>query len=131
VNIEQIARVAHETNRAYCETIGDASQPKWEDAPEWQRRSAIDGVEFHLKAHRDGKRPSPSASHDNWLRDKAADGWKYGPVKDPAKKEHPCFVAYYDLPAEQRMKDHLFGAVVGSFLDHFYCSREKEEVLVG
>ena len=27
-----------------------------------------------------------------------ADGWKYGPVKDPEKKEHPCFVPYDDLP---------------------------------
>ena len=35
--IVQIAMVAHETNRAYCESIGDNSQPKWEDAPEWQK----------------------------------------------------------------------------------------------
>jgi hypothetical protein len=29
-----IAKVCHETNRAYCETLGDNSQPPWEEAPE-------------------------------------------------------------------------------------------------
>lgn len=41
---EQIARVVHEVNRAYCEALGDTSQPKWEDAPQWQRDSAMLGV---------------------------------------------------------------------------------------
>jgi hypothetical protein len=42
------------------------------------------------------------------------DGWKYGPVKDPEKKEHPCFVPYDRLPTEQKAKDYIFGAVVKS-----------------
>ncbi len=41
---EQIARVAHEVNRAYCQALGDNSQPAWEDAPQWQRDSAMLGV---------------------------------------------------------------------------------------
>lgn len=115
MNIEQIAKIAHETNRAYCETIGDASQPTWLTAPEWQRQSAIKGVQFHLKAHESGETPSPSASHDSWLEEKRADGWTYGPVKDAEKKEHPCYVPYDELPIEQRLKDYLFGAIVASF----------------
>lgn len=115
MNIEQIARIAHETNRAYCESIGDTSQPTWENAPEWQRQSAIKGVEFHLSAHREGRIPSPSASHDSWLAEKRADGWKFGAVKNPDTKEHPCFVPYAELPIEQRLKDYLFGAIVGAF----------------
>jgi hypothetical protein len=46
VNIEQIARVAHEVNRSYCEALGDTSQPEWESAPQWQRESAMAGVKF-------------------------------------------------------------------------------------
>src|SRR5437764_1495937 len=92
MNIEQVAKVAHETNRAYCQSVGDNSQPVWDDAPEWQKRSAIKGAEFHLEQLSKGIEPSPSASHDSWLAEKASDGWKYGPVKDPSKKEHPCFV---------------------------------------
>jgi hypothetical protein len=103
-----IARVCHEANRAYCISIGDSSQVAWDDAPEWQRTSAVRGVEF---ARTNPSAPA-SAQHDAWLADKVADGWTYGPVKDPAKKQHPCCVSYESLPEAQRRKDALFKAVV-------------------
>jgi hypothetical protein len=56
----------------------------------------------------------PSASHNSWLRQKEEDGWKYGPVKDADKKEHPCFIPYEELPREQQAKDYLFGAIVAA-----------------
>lgn len=112
VTQEQVAKVAHEVNRAYCQSIGDNSQPAWEDAPEWQRKSAIDGVSFHVKNPDAG----PEASHESWLACKKADGWKYGAVKDPSKKEHPCYVPFNELPKEQQAKDYLFRAVVHSML---------------
>lgn len=108
MRIEGIARVAHEVNRAYCQALGDNSQPAWEDAPDWQRESAITGVQFHLANPEAG----PDHSHNNWLAQKAADGWKYGEVKNPAMKEHPCFLPYDQLPVEQKAKDYLFRAVV-------------------
>ena len=117
MNIEQIARIAHETNRAYCETLGDMSQTRWEDAPQWQQESAIKGVQFHLDAYARGHHPAPSASHDSWLAQKRADGWVYGPVKDPVAKTHPCVVPYDELPVEQRIKDYLFSAVVAAFVN--------------
>lgn len=46
------------------------------------------------------------------MKEKEADGWKYGKVKDAEKKEHPCCVPYYDLPVKQRVKDSLFTGVV-------------------
>lgn len=106
-----VAKFAHEINKAYCAAIGDNSQPTWEDAPQWQRDSAINGVDFHLK----NPNASPSASHESWLKQKQEDGWKYGPVKNPETKEHPCFVPYLELPVEQRAKDYLFKQVVDSF----------------
>jgi len=106
----QIAQVAHEINKAYCESIGDNSQPSWEDAPEWQKSSAINGVKFHL----DNPDAPPSASHESWLKQKEEEGWKYGEVKDPEKKEHPCFVPYDQLPVSQRSKDYLFKQVIHS-----------------
>lgn len=106
--IEVAAELCHEANRAYCKALGDDSQPHWGDAPDWQRASAIAGVEFHI-ANPDA---GPSHSHDSWLRQKEADGWKHGPVKDAEKKEHPCFVPYDQLPPEQKAKDYIFGAIV-------------------
>ncbi len=105
---EQIARVAHEANRAYCASIGDLSQLPWDDAPAWQRDSAVNGVAFHV-ANPDSP---PSASHDNWLREKVAAGWRFGAVKDADAKLHPCCVPYEQLPPEQQRKDVLFIAVV-------------------
>lgn len=104
----QIAQVCHEANKAFCETIGDFSQSPWPTAAEWQRESAVKGVEFALS-----NPGSPaSAQHDAWLSDKQKDGWIYGPVKDAATKQHPCMVPYEQLPIEQRVKDHLFRAIV-------------------
>jgi len=112
IDYAKIARVCHEVNRAYCQSLGDNSQPAWEDAPDWQCNSALAGVTFIAGNPRAG----PSASHESWLGEKARDGWKYGPVKDPEKKEHPCFVPYGDLPAEQKAKDYIFGAVARELL---------------
>lgn len=105
-----IARICHEANRAYCLSLGDTSQLPWDDAPEWQRASAIAGVEAKLAA------PSitPEQSHEGWLAHKLADGWVYGPVKNPELKQHPCLVSYAELPAAQQAKDALFTAIVSA-----------------
>lgn len=115
----EIARVAHEVNKAYCESLGDTSQPSWGEAPDWQRNSAISGVNFH-KANPDA---GPEHSHECWLKEKEAAGWKYGPVKDSEKKEHPCFVPYVELPADQKAKDYIFRAVVHALAGPAECEK--------
>lgn len=108
INAEDIAKIAHEVNRAYCFSMGDHSQSRWEDAPEWQRTSAINGVKHHLK-HPD---TTPEESHQLWLKEKLATGWAYGPVKDEKAKTHPCCVPYDQLSPSDKAKDFLFRAVV-------------------
>jgi hypothetical protein len=107
---EDIARTTYNVNRAYCEALGDHSFGPWEEAPEWQKVANRAGVNFHL-CHPDAP---PSASHESWFAQKLADGWTWGSKKDPEKKEHPCMVPFEDLPADQRVKDYLFKAVVES-----------------
>lgn len=108
----EIARVAHEVNRVWCEFHGDATQPSWLDAPDWQVDSAIAGVKFHLV----NPDADDAASHNNWLAHKTAEGWVYGPVKDPEAKTHPCMVPFDELPREQQFKDRLFRTIVHAFL---------------
>lgn len=106
------AITAHEINRAYCQALGDDSQPTWRDAPQWQVDSAVAGVRFHM-GNPDAE---ASASHENWMRQKEAEGWVYGEEKNPEKKTHPCMVPFDELPESQRAKDYLFKQVIHSLL---------------
>lgn len=106
------ATTAHEINKAWCEFNGDMSQPSWDDAPEWQRQSAIAGIQFHI----DMPDAGDNGSHEAWMTHKLIDGWQYGPVKDAEKKEHPCLVPFEMLPPEQQFKDKLFRLVAHGFI---------------
>jgi len=108
MTLENIAMICHEANRAYCMAIGDHSQQIWAEAPDWQKASAIKGVAFRIE----NPGATGASMHQSWLNEKIADGWKLGPVKDVDKKEHPCMVPYGKLPHEQKVKDHLFSAVI-------------------
>jgi hypothetical protein len=110
-DVQKIAKACHEANRALCAAYDDFSQVAWEDAPEWQRESAVKGVEFCL-ANPDAP---PSANHDSWMAEKQRTGWRYGPVKDAEAKTHPCYVPYDELPPDQKAKDYVFKGIVGSF----------------
>lgn len=114
MTIEQIAQVCHEVNRAYCRSLGDDSQPFWDVAPEWQRTSAINGVNFII----DNPDAGPDASHKSWYDEKFKDGWTYGEIKNPETKEHPCMVPFKELPQWQQAKDYLFRQTVISLLPY-------------
>lgn len=75
-SIENIARVCHEANRAYCQTLGDDSQLPWTEAPAWQRESARMGVDFHLMGDF-----GPEASHISWMKEKVNSGQVYGDTR--------------------------------------------------
>lgn len=108
MTIEHIAKVCHQANKAYCESIGDLSHKDWDDAEPQQRSSLITGVDFSIR----NPTATPESQHGAWYKDKERQGWMYGPVKDADKKEHPCMLPYDMLPKEQRLKDALFQAVV-------------------
>jgi hypothetical protein len=44
-------------------------------------------------------------AHDIWACQRLQDGWKHGPKRDDAKKEHPCLVPYEDLPESEKQYD--------------------------
>ncbi|MFD8771450.1 RyR domain-containing protein [Streptomyces sp. NPDC059916] len=107
--VGDIARVCHDANRAWQIASGDpAVSPAWDDAPDWQRASAIDGVCKAL----DGA--TSEQLHRDWCDFKTDGGWVFGPVKDETAKTHPCLVPYSELPVEQRRKDDLFAAIVAA-----------------
>jgi hypothetical protein len=44
-------------------------------------------------------------THENWAHQRISDGWRWGPGRDDEKKEHPCLVAYDDLPEQEKEYD--------------------------
>lgn len=112
MNKENVAKIAHEVNRAYCEALGDNSQLPWDECPDWQKESAIAGVEFHSNNQDAG----PESSHESWLAQKVADGWVFGEEKNAELKTHHCIVPFAELPVEQQAKDFIFRAVVHSII---------------
>lgn len=110
---EDVARIAHTVNRAYCQALGDHSQQVWVDAPCWQRDSAMQGVALHLSEDVPVER-----SHEAWMRRKYEEGWHWGPFKNPALKEHPCLVPFSSLPLDQQAKDHIFRSIVMALAEY-------------
>jgi len=113
-DVKLIAKICHEANKVYCESIGDTSQVEWKDAPEWQKESAVNGVKYHL----DNPDSRSEDSHNSWMKEKIDNGWVYGEVKDPEAKTHPCIVPFYILSKEQQFKDILFTTIVKTFANH-------------
>ena len=113
LKVKALARIVHEANKGYCESIGDHSQVTWNKAPEYIKRSAIQGVQKVL----DNPDITPEEMHRNWMDFKVADGWVYGETKDAEKKTHPCITAYENLDVKQRFKDTLFISIIKTYLD--------------
>ncbi len=110
--VATLAKLCHESNRVFCQSIDDDSQPSWEAAPDWQKDSAFDGVRNLIK------NPAFTAQqmHENWVRHKTADNWIYGDKKSEKYKTHPCLVRYELLSESQKVKDHIFRSVVLGYL---------------
>lgn len=118
---EQIARMCHETNRTYCEMLGDNSQVQWQLAPQWQRDSCIQGVRFFLN----NPHANPIDMHWNWVKDKTANGWIHGAEKNAALRTHPCMVEYRFLPEEQKRKDKIFISIIRAMTEKVPCDDLK------
>lgn len=43
--------------------------------------------------------------HEVWAQSRISEGWTYGPVRDDAKKQHPCLVPYDELPEFEKEYD--------------------------
>ena len=106
------AKMCHEVNASICRSFRDFSQTSWEDAPMLIKKSAMEGVKFHVL----NPEASPEDCHVSWYNYKKAEGWTYGEIKDLEKKVHPNMVAYDKLSEADKVKDYVFKQVVGSLM---------------
>lgn len=104
----EAARICHYANKSICEASGDFSRTCWDSVSDEVRESAVAGARFRVL----NPDAPVAAQHEAWRAHLEADGWKHGPVRSESRKEHPCLVDFDDLPAEDRVKDHVFVAIV-------------------
>lgn len=102
--VEFCSERVHEANKKLCEANGDNSQVPWGEATPEIQEATRSGVNKVLSD------PSltPSDIHDNWAKDKKAQGYVYGVKKDNQKKTHPSLVAFDKLPKAEQEKDTVY-----------------------
>jgi hypothetical protein len=46
-------------------------------------------------------------AHDIWAKQRLADGWRYGDLRDDISKTHPCLISYERLSDSEKHYDRL------------------------
>jgi len=130
LTVEQIARVAHEVNRQYVIGLRDRTLPPTKqiggaflppppvepEPPTYDQEAPgtqiglMDAVHLVL----DNPAIAPGELHHKWLMTRQAQGWRYGPKKDPIRMEHPNIAPFDMLSPAEQAKDFIFRAVVSA-----------------
>lgn len=97
LHVIDVARICHETNRAYRKFLGESDSGAWGDVAEEKRQSAIRGVQFAI----DNPRLTPGQSHDRWMEEAVNAG-------------HINMKPFHELDSEQQAKDAIFLGVVNA-----------------
>lgn len=98
--VESAASRAHDTISFMCAT----GAPPWDAVRESQKSSCRAGVRWVLW----NPNATPEELHNEWMREKIAEGWVYGKQKNEANKVHPCLVSFSELSKNDKIKDELF-----------------------
>ncbi|MEL7032199.1 MAG: RyR domain-containing protein [Pseudomonadota bacterium] len=106
--LEPVARVIHAAIRTWSSAHGQPDMPDWDVAPQWMKESTFASIKFVLE-HPDA---DAGAQHVQWMEQRRAQGWSYGPVRDEVRKTHPMLVPFDQLPIMEQKKDDLVSAIV-------------------
>ncbi|SRR6266496_258352 len=106
LTIDEISRICHEANRAYCIVNDDSVLPSWDELTEDYRKSTRIGVQGVLHGN------TPEKSHESWMKERVNQGWKFGEKLDRESKIHPNLIPYEQLPENQKVKNKLFISIV-------------------
>ena len=56
--------------------------------------------------------------HEVWAAPRIAQGWRFGPERNDARKEHPCLIPYEELPEEERTYDRQTALETLKLIEH-------------
>lgn len=121
---EDIAEIAHEARRAYC-NIGLAEEVvSWNGLPLAEQQDVIELLKFCVENA--GQQLNPEALHTHWMGMKLRQGWKYGELTDAEHKEHALLLPYSELSEENRLKMALFLHVSGLMIN--LCPQARKHI---
>ncbi|MEO1321835.1 MAG: RyR domain-containing protein [Pseudomonadota bacterium] len=107
-DLEPIARVVHSAIRTWSTAHGQPDLPDWKMAPDWMKESTFASIRFVLE----NPEADAGAQHVQWMEQRQAQGWRYGPVRDEEEMTHPMLVPFEQLPIMEQKKDDLVTAIV-------------------
>jgi len=108
----QIARIAHEANRVYCQMTGSKSRQKWEKLSADDHHFLADGVTWVME----NLDCTPEEVHNQWVKSMLAAGWTHGGVVDRIVRTHTNLRPFDQLIEREQLKDHLYLGVVKAML---------------
>lgn len=103
---EARAKWIYEGTRLENVAAGRPINPEpWEQRDEYFRENMIKAVNLQCGPNRV---TSPEELHNRWVSAYEKMGWKYGPVRNVEKKEHPDMVPFNELGKLEQDKDFVF-----------------------
>lgn len=112
--IEKIAAVCYAAIREWCIQTKQPIDYPWENlSPAYRTHVKI----VVARCFADMTVPSGKVLHQRCMKEGMDGGWTYGEVVDKAKKRHPDILPWEKLSMEQRIKEHIFSAVIKSFFE--------------
>jgi hypothetical protein len=116
LDLEYIARVCHEAQRALALAFGDERLEPWELESQGKRQTVMQGVHFAVAAMKDATEKTllqfAQEQHDSWFKEYEKRGWVQGPYYSHEQKTHPNMVPFELLSERQKAKDMLFRSIV-------------------
>lgn len=76
------------------------------------RPQPIDTSHLTLDDYQHLIEPLARNAHDVWARMRMQNGWTYGPVRDDARRLHPCLVRFEDMSESDRAFDRAMIAEI-------------------
>ncbi len=110
----EVAKECHIANNNLMVTNNEIPNPiDWNDLSTHTKHINISSV----KKIYDNPSITAKDIHDEWMKNKIKDGWKYGDVKDDELKTHHLIVDFDKMNDVDKMKDQIFIDIVNNRRD--------------
>jgi hypothetical protein len=112
--ISKIAKVCHQAEKSFAESLGDNSMVNWEESS----LKIKEDTESKVISVINKENVLAEDLHIQWLDERIEEGWSYGSSIDYKKKTHPNMLPFSELEEYERKKYFLFVSIVKSLFNY-------------